>query len=409
MRHFLPPTFPLLHRTDSSRVIYYVAPSLLWSPALNVNSISRCCCPNEELSMEPEKLSCASSCHNEEPSMKPVKSSCASSLTLVESITSTLSIPRKSNRSYTSLSQLPTHLLFRITAYLDIVSKICLQNTNHHFRDITLVDRAELNVCARFLLDQRFGQAKKSKTTSMQTCFLCKTSQGQKHYSAKHIRHLGKPQQEANKWITRTLENFPWLRRYSALELNKKDLYHMVFGARPKCYEHLMEQFATSPAVEALMPYVVTRNKPKWLAFAILRCMHCGKSISEGDTRLEGCLDCQCDFCPRSPELQFHRCGPDEANRPRPRQIFKSIPGGETYVVEGSGKGRITVPICRPFHRATRMCLQDLQMCYVNEARAVRPQDLGKVRQVGINNIRDSQGRLEEEILRLLDGLGKVT
>ena len=424
------PTFPLQHHKDSSRFMYCVTPSLLRSPASNMDSIS----PKKEsfwdsfcrkIFMESGECSSASSSQkekrwteledfsrqNEDPSMEPENSSCASSFTFVETKPSTPSELQKSNSRRASLSQLPTHLLFRITAHLDIVSKICLQNTNQRFRDITPVDRAELNTCAKHLLDCRFVQKTTEERMSMQSCFLCKTSKGKKRYSAKHIRHLYEPQHESNKWTTHALEKFPWLRRYSALELNKNDLYQIQRCARPKCYEHMMDQFATNPAVEALMPYIEVRkcNTPGWLAFTILRCMRCGKSILEGDTRLEGCLDCQCDFCPRSPEIQFRKIGPNEANWARPRQFVKSIPDGKYYVVEGSGKGRTSLPIYRPFCWSTRKPLLLVHMGYVKEARSVRPWDMRRWMQVEIGRDWDSQSRLEGEIMRLLDGLGKKT
>lgn len=239
--------------------------------------------------------------------------SCASSTTLVEPKTSTSKLAPDQEKCCLSLSQLSRSLLSTITMHLDVVSRICLQSVNRHFRKVIDVDRARLSAdrCARYVLACRLREGDISKSGLSSICALCKTSQGKKCYRADQVRYLDEPQSKPAKWIMRALDRIPWMRRYTTLDLdlNQKYVYQLTKSRKPKCYTHLMEQFATDPEVEALMPFLtLPRNRPAWLAFTVLRCMHCGKCIAEGDIRLEGCLDCRCDFCPRAPDFHFRRC-----------------------------------------------------------------------------------------------------
>lgn len=329
--------------------------------------------------------------------------SCSSSSTLVESINSTPNLSLESDGCCPSLDQLPTHLRSAITAYLDVVSRICLQGVNHHFRKVIDVDRAKLSTCARYVLASHFRKSSNSNSGLLATCALCKTSLTKKRYSADHVRYLDEPQHETSKWTVRVLDRIPWVRRYTTLDLNKRYLYRLSKRGRSSCYAHLLEKFVTNPQVEALLPFVkIPEDKPAWLAFTVLRCMHCGKCISEGDKRLEGCIDCMCDFCFRAPGYQFRRCGPGRSDQIRPRQIFMDPISGGTRVVEGTGKSRISVPVLFPICRADGTRLLDSHICYVNEARAVRLKSLRGATQQNINSQLDSQARLEREILRLL-------
>lgn len=234
----------------------------------------------------------------------------ASSSTLVETTTSASKSLSDPEKCYRSLSQLSTCILSTITVHLDVVSRVCLRSVNRHFRRVIEVDRADLNICARYVIARRLRKDGISQSSLSTTCALCKTSQGRKRYSADQVRYLDDPQNKPAERFVRSLARIPWIRRYTTLDLdlNKRYLYRLNDLSRPKCYAHLMEQFATNPEVEALMPLIsFPGENPVWLAFTVLRCMHCGKCISEGDTRLEGCLDCKCDFCFRAPEFQFRR------------------------------------------------------------------------------------------------------
>ena len=94
--------------------------------------------------------------------------------------------------------------------------------------------------------------------------------------------------------------------------------------------------------------------------------MHCGKGIAEGDTRLQGCVRCKCDFCFRAPEHYFRRCGPGMWSEPRPdRDIYEDCDTGEAYLLESSGKQRNFVPVYNPFCEVDRTRLIDQYMLYL--------------------------------------------
>ena len=331
---------------------------------------------------------------NEKSSIAPEMSSCASSITLVEPITSTSSLLSNSDSCCGILSRLPPHLLFQITAHLDIVSKICLQSTNHYFRSSTHTNRGGLNTCARYLLAHRFGQNGDSTTELKATRFLC--IQSRMPDGAARVRCLDEPRHETSKWIARALDRLPWVRRNTTLDLDKRHLYRKSGQRRPKYWAHLMVQLGIHPFAESILQCILMANqKPAWLAFRVWRCMHCGKGITEGDTRLQGCLHCKCDFCFQAPEIYFRRCGPGRSNERRPGQIFKNRADGGTYAVEGSGKNRISVPVYNPFELADRTYLLDKRLLQahigdVNKAGAVKRGDLGGATQLEVDNKRDA-------------------
>ena len=293
-------------------------------------------------------------------------SSCSSSFTFIESTISTKSMPSDPEcRQY--LSQLPRRLLLAITAHLDVVSRICLQSANRHFRQVIDVDRANLSVCARYALARRLRSI--SKSDYLSTCPLCKTSQCKVLFGADGLTYLEEPQHWATRWTMRALNMMPLIRQYATLELNKKQ--------KPDLYACLMRRFTPDPEVEALMPFIrASTDEPVWIVLNVLRCQHCGKCVSEKDTRLEGCRDCKCDYCPRKPDCHFRRCGPGHSHRLRPRLIKQNAMDGGVDVVEDSWKGTITLPVHHPICRADGRYLRDNLIYYVNEARRVRRRDL---------------------------------
>lgn len=215
----------------------------------------------------------------------------ASSITRVESITSTSSVSLESDKWRASLSQLPPHLLLRITAQLDIVSKTYLQYTSRYFRSTMHVDRAHLNPCSRNLLALRFRQSGTPKTDLIRPIFLWRPSY--KQGGPERVRYLDEPPYRRQKWIVRVLDRLTWVRQNTALDLYKQRLYRANEQTRPKYWAHLMEQLGIDPVVESLLQDMLGANeKPTWLAFQVLRCTHCGRGIAEGDSRLQGCLHC---------------------------------------------------------------------------------------------------------------------
>ena len=334
-------------------------------------------------------------CHHIRNSTISKTSSCSSSFTFVESTLSTTKLSLKSERCCPSLGHVPTHVLSAITAHLDVVSKICLQGVNHHFRKVVEVDRADLNACARYVLAGYFYHGTPLNGFFMTMCVLCKTSHSKERYSGDRIRCIKDPRREATSWTGHALARIPWVRHYASLDWNKTCLYRTSPRARPNCYDHFMEKFASDPHIESLMEFIeVPKTRAAWLAFRVWRCTHCGKSISQADTRLVGCVHCKCDFCQPTPSYQFRRCGPRCSDPILLRQIFRDPITKWTYAVEGYGKNMIVVPVLFPTHRTDTTSLQSLHMCYVHDPRVVRPDLITQM-----TSRRDSQARVEAEKL----------
>ena len=305
-------------------------------------------------------------CQEGDASVLAETSSCASSITLIEPITSTLNLPSDSEKHCPFLVHLPKHLLFNITAHLDVVSRICLQSVNRRFRNVIDVDFANLEPCARWTLARRGGGV--SKIVLPSACALCKSSKCMRFFNDV-LTHLEQPQHGTTKWIMRLLDRSPWARRQIALEMEKKQ--------KPNYYACAMRRLTPDPAVEALMPFVIAPLiLPTWIRFAVLRCFHCGRCISEGDTRLMGCRDCNCDYCPRRPDHHFRRCGLGQSDRIRPKLVKKNLINGGIDVVECFWKFRITSPVIAPVCRADGKRLDRKHIYYVNEDRNVRPEHI---------------------------------
>lgn len=138
-----------------------------------------------------------------------------------------------------------------------------------------------------------------------------------------------------------------------------------------------MRRFTPDPVVEALMPFVTASTiLPIWITFSVLRCYHCGRCISEGDTRSMGCRDCKCDYCPRRPDQHYRRCGLGWSDRIRPRLVKENPINGGIEVVEGFWKFRIKSQIDVPNCRADGKPLDWKHIFYVDEARNFKPEHL---------------------------------
>lgn len=312
--------------------------------------------------------------HDGDASTSAETSSCASSLILVEPTASTPNLPSDSEKHCPSLIQLPKHLLSTIAAHLDVVSKMCLQSVNHRLRNVIDVDRANLSICARVALACRLGFRPNSPLLS--TCVLCKNPKCVMLFKDV-LTHLEDPRQGTAELVTRLLDRTPWARRYITQDMEEKQ--------KPNYHACAMRRFTPDPVVEALMPFVTPPTLfPTWIRFLVLRCTHCGRCISEGDTRLEGCRDCKCDYCPRLPDRHFRRCGPGMSDWLRPKLVKENLINDGNDVVEGFWKLRITSPVIIPNGRADGKPLEHKGMYYVNEARTVRPELLqrGGFRQI---------------------------
>lgn len=164
-------------------------------------------------------------------------------------------------------------------------------------------------------------------------------------------------------------------------DLNSTCLYQWNRITRLVCYDHLMNRFLPNASVDALLPFVmIPKSIPGYWCFEVLRCMHCGQCIPEGDTRLQGCLSCLCDYCIRAPDFQYHRSGPGSASCGMPRWIGTNSEKSRKYVAEGDGANRSFVRIYRPICRATRMPLDLRTIYYVDKARALSEGDrIGRI------------------------------
>ena len=315
-------------------------------------------------------------------------SSRSSSFTFVEST---------SERCCPSLAHLPTHVLSAVTAHLDVVSRICLQGVNHHFRNIIQVDRAHLNPCARYVLACHFHDGI-SRNGLLTICGLCKTSHGQNRYSGNRIRSIKDPRREATSWTGRVLARIPWVRHFSSLDWNGTCLYRLDPGGMSICPAHFIGTFSSDPGIESLMDYIeLPETQAAWLVFSVLRCTHCGTNISEKETRLVGCVDCKCDFCLHTPSYQLRRCGPPYSEPIPLRQIFRDPITKWVYALEGYGKKTIVVPVLFPTHRTDKTNLQSPHMCYIHDPRVVAAVE--PVLEIQMTNRRDSQAKVEAEKL----------
>ena len=137
----------------------------------------------------------------------------------------------------------------------------------------------------------------------------------------------------------------------------------------PICFAHFMGMFSWDPYVESLMDSIeVPETRAAWLAFIALHCTHCGKSISEAETRLVRCADCKCDFCLHTRSYHFRRCGPSDSDQIPIRQVFRDPITKCTYAMEDHGKNMIVVPVLFPTHRTDKI---DLQRPHIRDSRVV--------------------------------------
>ena len=135
---------------------------------------------------------------------------------------------------------------------------------------------------------------------------------------------------------TQSMPSDPKCRQHLS-ELSRRLLSWTRQKQKPDLYACVQRRCAPDHYVEALMPFIrASTDEPVWIVLNVLRCQHCGKCISEKDTRLEGCRDCKCDYCPRRHDYHFRRCGPGHSHRLRPRLIKQNATDGGVDVVEDS-------------------------------------------------------------------------
>jgi len=239
-----------------------------------------------------------------------------SSLTLVDSDTSMVTIRTTESEiqtAYHILERLPSYLWTSIAANLDVVSTVCLQSTNRYFHATISVDRTNFTKCEKWMINRRFRNDMTKRPTIF-ACILCKckmTEEKRKFHDGQ-LKSVLDPGAPAGNWFTRAVRGMPWMQNYYSQDryrntdyLDRKHLYQWGGHSRPRCYAHLMEQFGSVDAIEPLLPFMrIPQGRSFWLKLTVLRCLHCGECIAEGDMRLEGCLECLCNTCPRNPDYQ---------------------------------------------------------------------------------------------------------
>lgn len=245
----------------------------------------------------------------------------ASSRTLVDSEDSS---PDDFEGSCNLLERLPAKVLDTIIAHLDLVSLVCLRSTNRHFYTSTFVDRTTLNNCVKWRVATLFMKDIANCPTIV-ACGFCKNEDHRQRFGDDDLHFVYE-----TPTVPRSFVRTVW--KYRFKEWGPGHLFYWQSSKEARCYAHLMEQFGSNQAIEALLPSIVIHWEPVWLQVIVVRCMHCGRCVAESDTRLEGCLECLCDVCPRIADRQYVRTGPRHTPHPQPQKICQDRRG--LYVIE---------------------------------------------------------------------------
>ena len=222
------------------------------------------------------------------------------------------------------LDQLLKDLLDEITTHLDPVSFDYLQSTSRYFRTVISIDRATLSKCMEWQIMLRFRKDMVTRPPVM-ACSLCKTRPKTRLYNASQLLVLiDKPNSRMSQedpsmeqyynftederlspsgwWsvnggkalyykapsrVSQLKQRFAWLWKARAKDLNLMHLIKLYPESKPKCYVHFMEGLGTNDLIESLMPFIRISSQPRWLLLRMLRCMHCGRRVAEGDERTE--------------------------------------------------------------------------------------------------------------------------
>lgn len=291
-----------------------------------------------------------------------------SSLTLVRSGGSSHTTTKQDVVPH-SIDQLPIGILHKVVDHLDLVALVCLQSSNRHFYNSISIDPSLLSVCIRWRIHVHFWNDRQNERLE-KACMLCKIKRKHQrfqdgderlviegpakscskgHIKSSIIRENITPDRSATEKLEWTLTDPTTALFYKIPEPSKSlvesyvdytfdHIYHFTHGhprrldprslyrwyklADGLCYDHLMEQFGTNKTIEALLPLIQLPPKPTWLRFTVLRCLHCGKCVEEGDSRLHGCLNCCCDVCHRRISHQHYRTGPRQTQNPQLRRIL---------------------------------------------------------------------------------------
>ena len=255
-----------------------------------------------------------------------------------------------------SINRLPQHILEIIISNICTVDAILFQSTCKHFRKAIVVDRGKLDICMIVHLQKRIQKAALRKRLYLGG--KCKTT-------PKVHRQIGDPPRlvmEGTPTIVKRLNYQRSADRRIRSRANFDHRFHVVLGmivpkssfaemiARSQfyrfvqvgkliCYGHLVDSFQPTSTSQSITAFIkLPGDKPGWLLLTILRCSHCGRCISEGDSRRTGCKDCKCNYCYRLADFHLFRVGPDRLEAAAPSRL---VHGG---IFEGTGRAEKKVP-----------------------------------------------------------------
>lgn len=301
-----------------------------------------------------------------------------SSLTLVESQNSTFEKTHSEvHEDRHVMERLPDYLWKTITTDLDVVSIVCFGATNRYLHTTIIVDRTNLTKCESWLIHRRFRKDMRTRSATL-ACILCILTDKKNRFSTEQLRCVTEHNASLGNLCPRTLRGLFWIQGGCSqdpdhgIDLDQKHLYQSG-GRRPRCYAHLMAQFGSDRATEPLLPFIIIpTDRPSWIKFTVLRCLHCGSGI-EGDTRLEGCLKCLCNVCPRNPDYQIYRTGPRRSLYPQVNRIFSDAETNSIWVGEAGSEE--VVQIVDPTSRGGGVHLQSKYIYYVAHPRFASKDD----------------------------------
>ena len=232
------------------------------------------------------------------------------------------------------LDKVPLDILLLVVENLDIVSTICLRSTSRRFHYSIPLDYSRINRCTRWWTNCILELDRKD-TTDWIICVLCKKRRHKRYFGEGKDWALIDSHEKATKWSLRILDQFPWLHRYGIryLQVRSKKGTTGYRATVRMCCDHVLDRFETDPLVDQLLPFIQMSNKPSWMWFPVLRCMHCGNCASRAE--IGPCHRCLCNVCPTALSTHYYRQGSRGPYDLKVRRVCRTT--------EENRKGRICV------------------------------------------------------------------
>lgn len=192
------------------------------------------------------------------------------------------------------LGSVSAEILGMIVANLDVVSAVCLKSSSTYFHNSIKVNTSRFSRCTQWLIMCRL---EKDMTVypDLVACAFCK---------AKVFKGCFLP----NGFYT-----LP--RGVGFSDPMKRDPAERFCALHPEIYCKYKDPW--KPGVR------------RWNKVRQNTCLHCGSEVASGDTRLTGCVRCQCEVCPRAVLPRYVRQG---SHRSRSRHFWM------TEFIEEDGK-----------------------------------------------------------------------